>query len=250
MKSLRIDQLWLMAAVLYLTLSLQAGEGVSIMPAGPAGAKSAAANNGQRTSVGFTAPLPARFQVQPLPGHPTFVFTLYGVPAELEPLKQLVRVMRDQSLGNGFDPGPTPRPNAKPIFDYLARVGWPVMCYPGYADIDVNGEVPYRGFLGWPKPQLINRQVWAALDFLPHWLQCQVEISKEAATLMAGKRKLVLKLNNYAAILNDKPIKMKHAPLLRERNWFVCVNQIIPLLGGTARFDKKTGITYLTLPKK
>jgi len=122
--------------------------------------------------------------------------------------------------------------------------------YPGYADIDVNGEVPYRGFLGWPKPQLINRQVWAALDFLPHWLQCQVEISKEAATLMAGKRKLVLKLNNYAAILNDKPIKMKHAPLLRERNWFVCVNQIIPLLGGTARFDKKTGITYLTLPKK
>ena len=79
------------------------------------------------------------FQVQPLPGHPDFVFSIYGAPGELEPLKQLVQVMRDQSLGNGFDPGPTPHPHAKPIFDYLAGVGWPVMCYPGCADMQIKG---------------------------------------------------------------------------------------------------------------
>ena len=64
---------------------------------------------------------------------------MYGVPGEMEPLKQLVQVMREQSLGNGFDPGPTPRPKTKPIFDYLASVGWPVICYPGCADMQVKG---------------------------------------------------------------------------------------------------------------
>jgi hypothetical protein len=74
-----------------------------------------------------------------LPGHPEFVFTMYGGPGELEPLKQLVQVMREHQLGNGFDPGPTPHPKEKPVFDYLAGVGWPVMCYPGCADMQVKG---------------------------------------------------------------------------------------------------------------
>ncbi|MCY2953637.1 MAG: hypothetical protein NTU53_16910 [Planctomycetota bacterium] len=83
--------------------------------------------------------VPANFQVRPLPGHPAFVFSMYGTPAELETLRSLVQVMRNQQLGNGFDPGPTPRPNAKAIFEYLASVGWPVVCYPGYADMQVKG---------------------------------------------------------------------------------------------------------------
>ena len=89
--------------------------------------------------VDFAAPLPASFQVRALPGQPGFVFTIYGAPAELEPLKQLVQVMQDQHLGNGFDPGPTPNAASKPIFDYLATVGWPVMCYPGCADMQIKG---------------------------------------------------------------------------------------------------------------
>ncbi len=91
------------------------------------------------SQVGFTAPLPATFEVRPLPGHSAFVFPIYGAPAELEPLKQLVQVMRDQHLGNGFDPGPTPNRNTKPIYDYLAGVGWPVICYPGCADMQIKG---------------------------------------------------------------------------------------------------------------
>jgi hypothetical protein len=85
------------------------------------------------------APVSTNFQIRALPGHPAFVFTTYGVPGELAPLKQLVQVMRDQQLGNGFDPGPTPRRETKPIFDYLAGVGWPVICYPGHADMQVKG---------------------------------------------------------------------------------------------------------------
>jgi len=87
----------------------------------------------------LSAPLPTNFQVVPVPGCTGVVFTMYGAPGELEPLKQLVQVMREQRLGNGFDPGPTPHPSQKPVFDYLAGVGWPVMCYPGCADMQIKG---------------------------------------------------------------------------------------------------------------
>ncbi len=73
------------------------------------------------------------------PGQREFVFAMYGTPGELSPLRQLVAVMRERELGNGFDPGPAPRPNAKPLFDYLATVGWPVICYPGCADMQIKG---------------------------------------------------------------------------------------------------------------
>ena len=89
--------------------------------------------------VEFTRPIPTSFQVRPLPGQTAFVYTIYGAPAELEPLKQLVEVMRDQQLGNGFDPGPTPNPATKPVFDYLATVSWPVMCYPSGAEMQIKG---------------------------------------------------------------------------------------------------------------
>jgi hypothetical protein len=62
-----------------------------------------------------------------LPGQRGFVFTMYGTPADLDGLRTLVGVMREQKLGNGFDPGPAARASSKPLFDYLATVGWPVM---------------------------------------------------------------------------------------------------------------------------
>lgn len=94
-------------------------------------------------------------QVHLLPGQRDVVFNMYGVPGELERLKQLVAVMREQHLGNGFDPGPSPQPNAKPLFDFLATVGWPVMCYPG-------GEMQIKGGRTVLGPE--NRDALAAMD--------------------------------------------------------------------------------------
>lgn len=79
------------------------------------------------------------WRIRPLPGHPDFVFSLYGLPADVEPVRQIVEVMKANGLGNGFDPGPAPRSHAKPVFDYLASVGWPVVCYPGCADMQIDG---------------------------------------------------------------------------------------------------------------
>ncbi len=77
-------------------------------------------------------------QVQLLPGQHGFVFTIYNAPGELHEIQQLVRVMREQKLGNGFDPGPSPHARTKPIFDYLATVGWPAVFYSG-AEMQIKG---------------------------------------------------------------------------------------------------------------
>jgi hypothetical protein len=78
-------------------------------------------------------------QVRLIPGQRAFVFTVYGTPGDLAGLQQLVKVMKQQHLGNGFDPGPAARSSSKPLFDYLATVGWPVMAYPGCADMQIKG---------------------------------------------------------------------------------------------------------------
>jgi len=54
-----------------------------------------------------------------LPGQHEFVFSMYGSPGELEPLKQLVDVMRNRSIGNGFDPGPRIGADENSLVDYL-----------------------------------------------------------------------------------------------------------------------------------
>lgn len=78
-------------------------------------------------------------QVRLLPGQSNVVFTMYGTPGNLDQLKELVSIMKEQPLGNGFDPGPAARAGSKPWFDYLAGVKWPVMAYPGCADMQIKG---------------------------------------------------------------------------------------------------------------
>lgn len=78
------------------------------------------------------------WRLQLLPGCQQFTFTMYGCPGNVEELKQLVAVMQQRGLGNGFDPGPTSKASSRPLFEYLATVGWPQICYPGYADMQVK----------------------------------------------------------------------------------------------------------------
>jgi len=47
--------------------------------------------------------------------------------------------MQEKGLGNGFDPGPFGGATSRPLFEYLATVGWPVVCYPpGYGEFQVK----------------------------------------------------------------------------------------------------------------
>jgi hypothetical protein len=77
-------------------------------------------------------------QVRLLPGANEFVFTLYGVPADLETVRQLLEVMRTRGLGNGFDPGPGPSRQSRPILDLLAEHRWPSVFYSG-AEMQIQG---------------------------------------------------------------------------------------------------------------
>ena len=78
------------------------------------------------------------WQLRQLPGRQEFTFTMYGCPGNLDELKQLVDVMREKGLGNGFDPGPTARASSRQAFEYLATIGWPIICYPGWSDMQVK----------------------------------------------------------------------------------------------------------------
>lgn len=73
-----------------------------------------------------------------LTGQTGVVFTIYGAPGELPRLRELVGVMRREALSNGFDPGPGPGPGSGPVLEYLATVGWPLVCYSG-------GEMQIKG---------------------------------------------------------------------------------------------------------
>ena len=75
---------------------------------------------------------------QLLPGQQGFVFTMYGSPGDLPELQELVAVMKERGLGNGFDPGPAARAASRPLFEYLATIGWPIICYPGWSDMQVK----------------------------------------------------------------------------------------------------------------
>jgi hypothetical protein len=72
-----------------------------------------------------------------LPGCKTFTFASYGCPGELPALKEYVAAMKAQHIGNGFDPGPVAKASSRPLFEYLAALGWPVLMYPGYGDMQV-----------------------------------------------------------------------------------------------------------------
>lgn len=74
-----------------------------------------------------------------IPNAKGFVFAMYGIPGDLDQVRDLVAVMKRDHLGNGFDPGPAARARSKPLFRYLATVGWPIMTYPGCADMQVAG---------------------------------------------------------------------------------------------------------------
>jgi hypothetical protein len=64
---------------------------------------------------------------------------MYGAPSELNSLRRVVTIMQEKDLGDGFDPGPAARAINRPVFDYLANIGWPVVAYPGCADMQVKG---------------------------------------------------------------------------------------------------------------
>ena len=77
-------------------------------------------------------------RVRLLPGQDEFVFSMYSCPGDVEGLKKLVGVMKEKGLGNGFDPGPSARASSRPLFEVLAAVGWPIICYPGYSDMQIR----------------------------------------------------------------------------------------------------------------
>ena len=123
---------------------------------------------------------------------------------------------------------------------------------PGYEDIYLDNEKisPYNETSTFP--QLKGSQVGSQLGLFSDWVDGEVEWNERTSevTLKAQNHVLVFRANERNATLDGRLIQLKEVPRLRQHRHYICVNEIITLLGGTARFDKKTSITYLTLPQK
>jgi len=65
-----------------------------------------------------------------LPGTTNFHFSLYACPSDPRELESLVTVLRERHLASAFDPGPAAVAGSRPAFEYLAKLGWPVILYP------------------------------------------------------------------------------------------------------------------------
>ena len=74
----------------------------------------------------------ATWQVKLLPGQPGRVFSLTVCPGELDKVKSLVTFMKESGLGNGFDPGPGAVASNAALYQYFAKLNWPVVGYPHY----------------------------------------------------------------------------------------------------------------------
>ena len=76
--------------------------------------------------------LPDNWRVRLLPGQTGRVFTLYGCPANLNEVKRLIAAMKEEGLGNGFDPGPGTVASNAAFYEYFAEINWPVVGYPPF----------------------------------------------------------------------------------------------------------------------
>ncbi len=119
-------------------------------------------------------------QVHLLPGQHEFVFSMYGAPGELESLRQLVGVMREQKIGNGFDPGPGTGPNIL----FILADQWRAQAF-GHAG-DPNVRTPHIDTLQRQGIRFIN-----ALSSVP--VCCPAR-----ASLLTGQRALT-----HGVFLND-----------------------------------------------
>jgi len=88
------------------------------------------AAEGMQTMSGFEPP--DAWHVKPLPGQTGRVFSLYGCPSNLDEVKRLIAHMKEEGLGNGFDPGPTTVAANGALYRYFAEIHWPVVGYPPY----------------------------------------------------------------------------------------------------------------------
>jgi hypothetical protein len=87
------------------------------------------------------AEIPEAWKPRLLPGQEGVVFSYYPAPADVAALEELIAVLKREHLANGFDPGPTPVPEAQAAFDLLATLGWPVVSYPPhYGEFQIAGS--------------------------------------------------------------------------------------------------------------
>jgi hypothetical protein len=122
---------------------------------------------------------------------------------------------------------------------------------PGYFYVVLNGRrIPNGEGGGWSSTFLEGQRTWTSPYTLARWFGAKekYDYRENVATLTTAKHTIILQLGKKTLTIDGKSEALKTPCKLREGNLSIPVNDVFIALGGKARFDKKTGITYLTLP--
>jgi hypothetical protein len=134
----------------------------------------------------------------------------------------------------------------------------------------INGQNGYSYSLA---EKLIDSELWVPASFFDAWGSSahtggQDVRGQQAAgggrIIRFGERIMLLKPGSLQVVVGSKikeeaevfivdgqPKLLSHAPYYDKKyddDLLVPVNEVVELLGGSARFDQKTGVTYLTAP--
>jgi alpha-tubulin suppressor-like RCC1 family protein len=71
--------------------------------------------------------------------------------------------------------------------------------------------------------------------------------NKQSATIVRGKQKVVLKLNNLQSSVNGRAVKLPFAAAKKGNDWLIPVEWLVKQFGGTTRIDAAKQIVYMTL---
>jgi hypothetical protein len=133
---------------------------------------------------------------------------------------------------------------------------------PGYREIVLDGRsLSFMEYYCYPF--LEGSQLWASLDGLCYWLRGSMVGSQgedlwgrsyQAATLLAHDHTLRVRAGSRRAMLDGKPIRLRHAPRMHHRQLFmyheqlfVPINEVVALLGGASWYDAACERTFLFL---
>ncbi len=122
-----------------------------------------------------------------------------------------------------------------------------VLLIPGYHQIMLNG----RQIQGIWAARLEGQRTWTSLYEVARWLGGKHHYDDSRAhveSLTTAKHTIILRPGERTFSLDGRSVPLKTPCRLKNGNLFVPVNDLFIALGGKARFDKKTGKTYLTSP--
>lgn len=137
------------------------------------------------------------------------------------------------------------RRTGEPGFEFISA-GF----FPGYTDLFLNGQAVDLMQLADAPPRLIEGRPWVWVGQLARWTDSRLErpANSDTVVLTNGTRTVALRAGSCQVLLSGSTAQLNRAPRIFHRRLYVPAIEVLELLGGSGRFDAKSGATSLFFP--